>query len=474
MGQTLKYAHLIFASTLLCSSCVVQPLSPRCTLILQPQTSSGSYATKTTVPINSQATINHLILKLYTVNGSETYTGIQKTIPGAQLGNAVVFAGLKANTTYRIKAYAYSSSDESTLISIDDVDSYTDITLTSDDRPTIASLKVKLKDVPFDGKATSSIAVTNGSLITNSTESMEIAQPIVTTYAGSNIAGDATGALPNARFNAPSKIVFDASGSLFITDTGNNCVKTISNATVATFATGITNPLDVVYYSNKIYVSKANSPTLYISDSTTGTATSSFSLPSTPTSLLVSKSGVTTAYIYTRLDMGGVICVRKGSSNIYSSGLGVTTTNGMIYNGDYLYVANTGANTVLKLSGLTNFLAGFTGALTIVRTYGDGTPGTADGVGTSAQFNAPRSLALDSNGNLFVADTGNHRIRLIDTFDNVMTYAGPTGSAQSGYADGQGTAALFNSPTGIVVDASGSLFVVDSGNNCIRKIEKPH
>ena len=97
-----------------------------------------------------------------------------------------------------------------------------------------------------------------------------------------------------------------------------------------------------------------------------------------------------------------------------------------------------------------------------------GVSGMADGTGTGAQFNAPSGLAFDGGGNLFVADTGNSTIRKITPSGAVSTFAGTAGSG--GYADGAAGGAQFNSPLGIAVATNGNVFVTDSGNHCIRRI----
>jgi sugar lactone lactonase YvrE len=98
---------------------------------------------------------------------------------------------------------------------------------------------------------------------------------------------------------------------------------------------------------------------------------------------------------------------------------------------------------------------------------GSGTAGNADGTGISANFSGPVGLAIDVSGNIYVADTYNHSIRKITPAGIVSTLAG-TGS--SGSANGIGTAASFNTPTGVAVDASGNVYVADQYNNKIRKI----
>jgi RHS repeat-associated protein len=98
---------------------------------------------------------------------------------------------------------------------------------------------------------------------------------------------------------------------------------------------------------------------------------------------------------------------------------------------------------------------------------GSGTVGGADGTGTSATFTWPIGVAIDAQGNTYVADGGDHLIRKITPAGVVTTIAG-NGSA--GYANGTGTAASFNHPMAIAIDGSGNLYVADEYNNAIRKI----
>lgn len=104
----------------------------------------------------------------------------------------------------------------------------------------------------------------------------------------------------------------------------------------------------------------------------------------------------------------------------------------------------------------------------VVSTFaGSGTAGSTDGTGTAASFNNPYGVAVDANGNVYVADASNHKIRKITPAGVVSTFAG---SGTSGNTEGTGTAATFSSPYGVAVDANGNVYVADRSNNKIRKI----
>ena len=108
-------------------------------------------------------------------------------------------------------------------------------------------------------------------------------------------------------------------------------------------------------------------------------------------------------------------------------------------------------------------------AQTVVSTLaGDGTAGQVDGPAAQARFNLPYGIALDGSGNVYVADLGNQQIRKITAAGTVVTYAG---NGIRGYFDSPiALFAQFNSPKGLAADASGNVYVTDSGNGSIRKI----
>ena len=97
-----------------------------------------------------------------------------------------------------------------------------------------------------------------------------------------------------------------------------------------------------------------------------------------------------------------------------------------------------------------------------------GETGSADGVAILARFHNPADVAIDVGGNLYVADTNNHTIRKITPAGAVITLAGLAG--KSGTQDGPGNSARFNFPTGAALDTSGNIYVADFANHTIRKI----
>jgi sugar lactone lactonase YvrE len=124
-----------------------------------------------------------------------------------------------------------------------------------------------------------------------------------------------------------------------------------------------------------------------------------------------------------------------------------------------LYVADTGNNRVRKVTpeGLVTTLAG------------DGSAGFVDGPATQARFDSPVGVAVDKDGNVYVADTYNDRVRVITKEGLVRTLAG---SGTPGSADGAGSGASFDTPCGVAVSDAGEVYVADTGNGRLRKITK--
>ena len=104
---------------------------------------------------------------------------------------------------------------------------------------------------------------------------------------------------------------------------------------------------------------------------------------------------------------------------------------------------------------------------TVTTLAGSGSPSFADGQGSSAHFNCPRGVAVDGDGNVIVADMGNHRIRKITPNGTVTTLAG---SGNASFGDGQGAFAHFGNPGSVAVDGDGNVIVADMSNHRVRKI----
>lgn len=163
-----------------------------------------------------------------------------------------------------------------------------------------------------------------------------------------------------------------------------------------------------------------------------------------------------------KITIAGVVTTLAGSAEGHSDGPGsqaaFNTPSGIALDGSgNLYVADTGNNRIRKVTpeGLVSTVAG------------DGTVGYVDGPANQARFNGPIGVAVDTTGNIYVADTYNDRIRRIAADGQVTTVAGGAGP---GYLDGNSESSLFDTPCGVVVAADGALIVADTGNHRLRRI----
>lgn len=124
-----------------------------------------------------------------------------------------------------------------------------------------------------------------------------------------------------------------------------------------------------------------------------------------------------------------------------------------------VYVADSGNHTIRRI--------GPDGSVTTVAGE-PGEAGSADGPARAARLNTPAGIDVNAKGELFIADSGNHTIRMLTTDGRLITIAGLAGVA--GYADGSGSAARFAGPVGVKVTADGSLLIADTSNHVIRQL----
>ena len=201
------------------------------------------------------------------------------------------------------------------------------------------------------------------------------------------------------------------------------------------------------------------------------------SLFRTPEGITVDSKGnlFTTEYwttVVRKISIDGTVSVLAGKGNEPGNidGTGsearFNKPHGLVVVGDtVIYVCDMKSHTIRKVTynGVVTTFAGIMGQ-----------PGIADGFSTEATFNQPEAIAVNSKGELFIADSYNFTIRKIAFNGVVTTFAGIAGKA--GYADGEGSKALFNKPLGIAIDGKDYIYVADSdydgiGGNClIRKI----
>ena len=164
-----------------------------------------------------------------------------------------------------------------------------------------------------------------------------------------------------------------------------------------------------------------------------------------------------------KISLSGIVTTLAGSSSqAYADGTGKAASfnfpmGAAVDGSGNVYVGDHGNSRIRKVTP--------TGVVTTLA--GNGYNAYADGIGTAASFDEPRGLSVDSIGNVYVADRANHRIRKVTPTGIVTTLAG---SGIGAYADGTGSNAYFNLPEGVVVDGSGNVYVADTENNRIRKV----
>ncbi|MGG1943808.1 NHL repeat-containing protein [Trinickia sp. NRRL B-1857] len=254
----------------------------------------------------------------------------------------------------------------------------------------------------------------------------------VSTLAGTGTWGAANGQAAVATFNDPCGVFVDAAGNAYVADTGNHLIRKIdASGNVTTLAA--TTHFD---FPNGLTVDASGN--VYIADSG-----DNLIRKMDPNGNVTTLAGSST---------GGAANGRGTAASFnFPTGLAVDASGNV-------FVADMGNNLIRKIDPSGN----------VTTLAGSGAQGSANGLGTTASFKSPRGLALDASGNLYVADSGNNVIRKIDASGNVTTFAG---SGAKGSVNAQGTAASFSAPSGVSLDTSGNVYVADSGNNLIRKID---
>lgn len=338
---------------------------------------------------------------------------------------------------------------------------------------------------------------------------------IVTTLAGSaGLPGSSDGTGAAARFDSPQGIVADASGNLFVTDTGNHTIRKVTPAgVVTTFAglAGVTGNTDgtgsAARLNRPLKIAIDQAGNLFVTE-----AGNSDIRRITPAGVV--STVATNLWFPEASDISAALPVSYGSIAVDAAGnvyfccffTKDPHTDGPtigdyyeIYIGYVYKLAPDGTRTWLWQSSAYHYFDGRTvgvgGSVLTVdsngqivmgdnhRIYryvpvtgnllpvaGDGTVGGADGPAASAKFGFPLALAYDRAGTLYIADTGNNVVRKLSPAGAVTTVAGMTLESATGIVDAAGALARFSNPTGTAVDAAGNVFVADTASHCIRKI----
>jgi hypothetical protein len=262
--------------------------------------------------------------------------------------------------------------------------------------------------------------------------------------------GSAEGTGINARFNGPSSVAVDTAKNVYVADQINHTIRKVTSAGEVTTLAGragsggsADGAGNEARFLNPSGVAVDSTGTVYVADTWNSTIRK------------VTPEGVVTT-------VAGLAGVIGGANGMNSQARFLNPQGVAVDKAGNLYVADTFGYTIRKVTPVgTNWV------VTTLAGQFD-TYGSANGTGANARFNSPTGVAVDSKGNVYVADNLNHLIRKVTPAGGVTTFAG--GAGLVGSTDGTGTAARFYAPTGVAVDAADHIYVADTYNNTIRKV----
>jgi streptogramin lyase len=285
--------------------------------------------------------------------------------------------------------------------------------------------------------------------------------PNVTNFAGSvNNPGDEVS--PGELFDNPFGIDINSAGHFFVSDGDNNKIREITSAgTVTTFygSGEFSNPRGIaIDASDRVLVADFNNNAIK-RISADGSSVSVLDAPgdgySSPRAVAVNKSN---GIIYVA-DTGNnrIVKIQSGTASVLATGFNEPFGIDVHPDGD-IYVADRATHVIRRVTP-GGSVSTFAGSL--------GNSGSSDGIGSAARFFQPEGIDIDADGNIYISDTDNCQIRLIDPNGRVTTLAGSGNRATS---NGQGLAAEFNEPDHLVFRAPDDLYVVEFDAHVIRHL----
>ena len=277
---------------------------------------------------------------------------------------------------------------------------------------------------------------------------------MITTVAGNGSAGYGgdNGPATSAQLHTAAAVAVDANGNLYIGDVDNHVVRKVATSagvitTVAGNGTvgssGDNGPATEAELNSPYGVATDAAGNVYVADS-------------------VGRIRKITASLITTIAGGDFIC--SFADNIPATSATLCSPHGVATDRlGNVYIADSNDQAIRKVSVSTGVI------VTVAGNTAQGYDGD-NGPATSAKFNYPNAVAVDGSGNLYIADTQNHAVRMVAASNGVITTAAGNGSAGYSGDNGPAPSAQLNFPLGVAVDHLGNLYIADAGNNVIRKV----